>query len=235
MIVVDRESKDGTQDIAKKHGCVVLIDTISLGSARMAGIKHSQTAWIAFIDSDIAIGENWHDDMISYIDNRTGAVQGRTIVTSSPIREMRLHDARTRLFRQGPRYLRKGDRGFTNTTMIRRDLLTDLDISDINAFEDYFITQAVIDKGYHWKYVPVLVDHMETSEDWLDKIEWGSKGRMTMFTIAHASLATRLKSIIRDLSWYLKEIVKYSIILGDKRIPPLFGKAFLLELRGVVR
>lgn len=235
IIVVDRDSKDGTQHIAKDFDCVLLRDTVSLGSARMLGISFSKSPWTAFIDSDIAIREGWHDDMLSYIDSKTGAVQGRTILTSSPIREMRLHDAKTKLFKSGMNHLKKGDRGFTNTTMIRKDLLHDLDISSFNAWEDYIITQCVLEKGYQWKYVPVFVDHLESSEDWLNKIEWGAVGRKKVLCHLNVSIKRQLVMTVVTLLWYLDQAVKYSIIIGDREIFPLFSKAFLLELRGLTK
>lgn len=234
VIIIDRKSKDGTQAIAEGVECVVLTDTISLGSARMMGIRHSTAPLVAFVDSDIVIGKDWHTNMLSYLDKKTGAIQGRTILTSSPIREMRLHDARTNLFKDGIRRLAKGDRGFTNTTIIRRNLLLDLDISQVNAWEDWFITQAVLDKGYEWKYVPVFVDHLESSEDWLRKLVWGVKGRRHMFDITNTGMKLRLKTSLLSLSWYLKQIVQYSAVLGDKRIPLLFGRGLIQELKGMV-
>jgi len=64
IIVVDKHSTDGTIETAKKHGCTILYDDISLGSARMKGLHHAKTERIAFIDSDIELPDGWFDDML---------------------------------------------------------------------------------------------------------------------------------------------------------------------------
>jgi glycosyltransferase involved in cell wall biosynthesis len=232
-IIVDRYSTDRTKEIARDFDCTIIDDGISLGSARMRGVEKSDRPWIAYIDSDILIRKGWHDDMTSHIDRRTGAIQGRTILTSSPIREMRIHDAKS-LFKNGVRHLREGDRGFTNTTLIRRELLLPLDISPFNAWEDYIITQCVL-RTHNWKYVPVFVDHLETADDWLSKIQWGTKGRKAVLNEMGVSSTKQLKTTISLLLWYLSQGLKYRLIMKDKRILPIFSKAFLLELKGMVK
>lgn len=235
VIIVDRYSTDATNDIATDFGCVTIHDGTSLGSARMKGIEISNTPLIAFIDSDIALRSGWHDDMASHIYRTTGAVQGRTISTSSPLREIRMHDAKTKLFKKGIRYLQTGERGFTNTTLIRRRLLSGLDISSFNAWEDYLITQRVLRSGYFWKYVPVFVDHLESTDDWLNKIQWGASGRKEVLNKSSVNLLKQSKITIDLLLWYLSQALKYPLILNDKRILPIFLKAFLLELKGLVK
>ena len=64
IIVVDKHSTDGTVELARKHECTVRYDDISLGSARMKGLRHAKTEWIVFIDSDIELPEGWFNKMM---------------------------------------------------------------------------------------------------------------------------------------------------------------------------
>ena len=59
VVIVDRESEDTTRQIAERQGAEVLTDTVSLGSARMKGVRASGSEWVCFVDDDISIPEGF--------------------------------------------------------------------------------------------------------------------------------------------------------------------------------
>jgi len=75
IIVVDKHSKDGTIETAEKYGCKILFDDVSLGSARMKGLREAKTDWIAFIDSDIELPVDWFDKMCNVINKVEGKIK----------------------------------------------------------------------------------------------------------------------------------------------------------------
>ena len=174
IIIVDKHSTDGTVELAKKHGCTVLYDDISLGSARMAGLHHAKTKWIAFIDSDIELSEGWFKQMIStkvaeYFFNKynvfgkleLGWIYGRTIDDREPIKSEKLWKMKREL-KDGYRLIKEGDRAYTNNTLCLRLPLLNAKIEHLNAWEDYILTQEMLKAGYNVVEVPVTCTHLRS-------------------------------------------------------------------------
>ena len=188
IVVVDGGSKDGTQRIAKDLGCEVLVDASSLGSARMTGIKACDSELICFVDDDIYISQGFREKMLGYLDDRTGAVQGIALLLESHARSRSLEYLKRRFAGREYLELKRNERGYTNATLVRRPLLVDLDISDMDAYEDLVIARHVIDKGFLWKVVPVYVDHDHRARANLFRSAWnyagvwnlGRTGRLSM-------------------------------------------------------
>lgn len=179
-IIIDRDSEDGTIEIARSHGCVVLRDLVSLGSARMKGIRESNTEWIVFIDDDIRVASNFLVRMERFIDDDTGAICSPCISVVEPHRSVFLADFEHKFDKKDSFTLNPMDRGHTNATLVRRNLILDLDISDMNAWEDWAITQRVIESGKKWLVVKVYSDHNHRAADLWEKDSWNSAGILNL-------------------------------------------------------
>lgn len=59
LYVVDGGSTDGTVEIAKEHGAVVTEELGWLGAVRLKQAQLARGDWMAIIDSDIYVGEDW--------------------------------------------------------------------------------------------------------------------------------------------------------------------------------
>ena len=176
IVVVDGGSSDGTPTIAKELGCTVLTDSSGLGSSRMTGIKACTSELICFIDDDIYVTEGFRDRLVGFLDDKTGAVQGVALPLDPRLRERGKQNFEKRLAGRDNVSLRRLERGYTNATLVRRELLLDLDISDMNAYEDLVIARHVIDKGFLWKVVPVYVDHDHRGKPTLMRSAWNYAG-----------------------------------------------------------
>jgi glycosyltransferase involved in cell wall biosynthesis len=180
IIIVDRDSKDGTVELAKSHGCVVLQDMVSLGSARMKGVRESDTEWIVFIDDDVIVPNDFMTRMEQFIDDETGAVWSPCVSVVEPDHSEFLAILE-RKFEDADSYeLHRADRGCTNATLVRRDLIVDLDISDMNAWEDWVITQRVLGSGKKWLVAKVYSDHIHQAADLLSKDSWNAAGILNL-------------------------------------------------------
>ena len=170
IIVVDKHSTDNTVECAKKHGCTILYDDISLGSARLKGLHHAKTDWIAFIDSDIELPEGWFENMhLLYLfhnslppSNKIGWIYGRTIDDREPIKSEKLWKMQRELGTNGYRLLKEGDRAYTNNTLCLREPLLNSKIEHLNAWEDYVLTQDMLKAGYNIVEVPVTCTHLRS-------------------------------------------------------------------------
>jgi len=201
IIVVDRDSEDGTTDIARRHGATVLRDNTSLGSARMKGIKESGTEWVAFVDDDISLPDGFADEVLAKAGEDVGAVQGAVRSVHQPYRDM-LTDAYERRFGDGDTYdLRPGERGLTSATLVRRELIEDLDLEDVDTWEDWLITQRVIGSGYRWVVTRPFVDHFHPREDLARKGGWNAAGILNLGRTGRMPMGQALR-------WYLDTLVE---------------------------
>ena len=190
IIVVDRYSNDGTAEIAKKYGCVLHQSDSILGKARMEGIKLAKNDIILFIDSDVMVSPKWFEKMQGYWDEKAGMMCGRTIDDNNKLGKMLVWKMEREL-KGKPRLLKKGMRGKTHNTFVRRDLIIDCDISHLSAWEDWVLTQAVLEKGYLVKDVPVPCIHLTSYT--LKKFgeyrhEWNVKGMLRSIGIKPYSM-----------------------------------------------
>jgi len=193
IIVVDRESTDGTIEYAQSLCCTVLFDTVSLGSARLSAINYSQGVDILFIDSDIIVTREWWENMLYlWINNRSfGMLFGRT-VDSGKFGIIK-KDKIQRDFNMSPLHLlKKGDRGYTHNTFIRCDLLNDIsDLSCVNSWEDFLITQHIINKGFLVIETPCSVIHQH-NDICSAKVGWCIRGMFDTHQPLYRILGTHL-------------------------------------------
>ena len=192
ILVVDKNSPDETVDVAREYAreydlpIQIINEGSTLGMARMRGIQEAKTDWIAFIDSDVELCDDWFFRMQEHISNDTGWVVGRLLDTNQLIRDEQLY--RSSLETGGKvRFIKRGERAYTHNALCRSAPLLDVDISDMNAWEDYVLAQAMLDAGYKIKQVPITSVHIK--EDRINEYEeaWGmpgiikTKGRLYAF------------------------------------------------------
>jgi glycosyltransferase involved in cell wall biosynthesis len=197
IIIVDGGSRDDTQAIARGLGCEVLIDTRSLGSSRMTGVKACTSEIVCFIDDDIYVGEGFSEKMLGYLDGKTGAVQAIPLLNHPTIGERSRRISEERFAGRPFIELKRNERGYTNATLLRKDLIADLDISDLDAYEDLVIARHIIDKGFSWKVVPVYVQHDHRGRQTVRKSAWNYAGVLNLSRTGRLSLSEALKLFAR--------------------------------------
>lgn len=147
LIVVDGYSTDKTLEIVrefqKKHGNVLLIqDRGNRATARQKGINHVKTDWFMFVDSDAVLCEGWFRKAEKYLDSNVGAVWGIEVwstIQNPVILKLFLWITR-KIFDL---------RGGTHDTLIRADLVRDIEIPKVlHVFEDAYIKDWITQKGY---------------------------------------------------------------------------------------
>ena len=205
IIIVDRDSIDGTREIAQAHGCTVLRDTISLGSARTKGIRACDTEWILFVDDDIIIPSNFIESMEESIDEKTGALWSPCVSTKEPLRSVNISQYEKDLGLLGYYTIQTGERGCTNSTLIRRELIKDIDISDMATWEDWAITQKVIESGMDWKVVRVFSDHLHEDKDIFYKTSWNTAGILNLGRTGRKSIRWTMASYVQHLRMYVRD------------------------------
>jgi glycosyltransferase involved in cell wall biosynthesis len=160
LIAVDGYSNDRTLDILSQfndeyHNVKVVYDEGTRATARQRGIRQVRTEWFMFVDSDVVLCENWYQKAISHMDKNVGAVWG--IEVWSTIQ----NQAALKMFLLVTRKIFEL-RGGTHDTLIRTDLVKDIEIPEnLHVFEDAYIKNWVNKKGYRMIacYIPYCVHY----------------------------------------------------------------------------
>jgi glycosyltransferase involved in cell wall biosynthesis len=77
IVVVDRESRDGSDRVAQEAGAQVLFsDGSGAAAARNAGIAAARGAWIAFTDADCIPSRTWLRALLDAVEPPTGPLLG---------------------------------------------------------------------------------------------------------------------------------------------------------------
>ncbi len=147
LIVVDGHSTDKTLEIVrqfqKEHGNVLVIqDKGTRATARQKGIDQVKTEWFMFVDSDAVLCKDWFKRAEKYLGQDVGAIWG--IEVWSTIQ----NPAILKIFLLVTRKI-FDLRGGTHDTLIRTDLVKDIEIPKIlHVFEDAYIKDWITQKGY---------------------------------------------------------------------------------------
>jgi glycosyltransferase involved in cell wall biosynthesis len=196
IILIDKFSKDKTIEIAQKYGCKIIQTDASLGESRLVGVENAETEWIAFIDSDVIIDEHW-EKMFDYT-----TIKSVGVIQADP---KDIGKDATAFNCEKPYPLKKFERGFTGATLVRKDLVQDADIKDCNAFEDWFLTQHIIKKGYQWLVVPITPAHYSAEDgSYYMKRMWHSSALKNYYKKKKINFSTCTYLLLRYSLWYVK-------------------------------
>jgi len=161
LIVVDGCSSDETVDLCKSifPECRIILDSKgNRATSRQIGIENVKTEWFVFLDSDIILNHGWFKNISSYTSNRKiGAVEGSFNLRYT---EHHLDDffSTMKKMREIFSFLKlpsKTQRAFTGDTLIRTEVIKDIDIpSSLHVYEDEYIKSWIEKKGYIWFKAP---------------------------------------------------------------------------------
>jgi len=153
---VDGGSKDDTVHIAKRLGAHVYSENGLLGKVRYVQAELCSTEWIAVIDSDVFIYENWWDEVSKYLNNpNIGSVNGwlrGSIIDFMPSYEHFTKFATAKVIR-GPmisNVAKYHTRFPFSNTLIRRELILKSkdSLANVDFGEDAVVSKNVVKWGY---------------------------------------------------------------------------------------
>lgn len=76
IYVIDRNSKDGTKEIAEKHGCIYVSNDLNCAEARIYGAKLAETEYFINLDSDIVVAPYFYRALKRYVEAGFKIVKG---------------------------------------------------------------------------------------------------------------------------------------------------------------
>ena len=147
LIVVDGYSTDKTLEIVRqfqrKHGNILVIqDKGNRATARQKGIEQVKTEWFMFVDSDAVLCKDWFKKAEKHVGKNVGAIWGIEVWSTiqNPVILKTFLWITRKIFDL---------RGGTHDTLVRTDLVKDIEIPKIlHVFEDAYIKDWIIQKGY---------------------------------------------------------------------------------------
>jgi len=138
----------------------VIVETSKpLGVARQRAIQKVETLWFAFVDDDVHITPNWFPTVSKFMSEDVGAVEG--VLLSKGLGQ-RWDATVNRVEKKTPvQDVTLGGDGLTHNTLVRTDLAKTWQPSrpDLQAYEDYELTQHILKQGYRWLRVPTDAEH----------------------------------------------------------------------------
>uniref|UniRef100_A0A7J3YTX9 Glycosyltransferase family 2 protein n=1 Tax=Ignisphaera aggregans TaxID=334771 RepID=A0A7J3YTX9_9CREN len=247
LIIVDKYSDDGTLELIKRYfpdNSVVIRTYSNIAYARYIGIKLVETELFAFIDDDAIVLPYWWQVLSKYMVPKIGAVEGSCIQLPDIRGELRDFLARNTApikltKRLSIKQITKGDvilrglnpvRSVLSNVVIRKEAVIDWRPPiKASAYEDYLITQHVINKGFYWVVInkPVAL-HGTPPKDKFSKIHSSiRKGLWEGAGIKHAGIPVNF-IILYSLSRLGGAIIK---LFKNKDIYDITMRlAFLLSL-----
>ena len=74
--IIDKNSKDGTVEIAEKYGAKIVQSDVGILEARALGFRLVETELFVNVDSDIVLPDNWFSRMMQYWEPDLGCLWG---------------------------------------------------------------------------------------------------------------------------------------------------------------
>jgi glycosyltransferase involved in cell wall biosynthesis len=231
IIIVDNFSQDETVNIAKKRRSMLIQTECGIGKARQILIEHVTTNYFAFIDSDVVLRSGWFDAVMAKMksDSKIGEVSGLWFSDNPQDRHF-WEVCWKRIHPDHPMW----KRGYLINTLVKTEAVKGIEIPDqMNNYEDKFIRNFVISKGYSWAVAyQATCDHlMGESSFWktcFGRKYYGAGLHESKDADAKASAKNMLLNVPIDLA----RASAISVIARDPLIIPFNFFSQLFTIRG---
>lgn len=184
----------------------IIMEDVGLAYARMKGIEEVQTKYFVFVDADVVLADSWIEQMWPYMKNNA-AIHGRLY---------RNHVHAEYLAKYELLSIPVNVRMFTNNTIILKYFIDGWKpLEEMNAFEDYHLTQYIKTGGGDIRIVPVLSHHNHQGSDFKAAV-WGGAGAKFSgrFTRNRDILKTGIRIILGGFNRTLKMRARWFAING---------------------
>ncbi len=195
-----------------------------LSTARKNGVLQAKTEWVAMVDDDMLLPENWLQLVTKAIEPNVGAI-GTVAVHKNP------HAAAYERVVGTVYNLSKLDTNpHINNILIRRKLMENYNPPKLFFGEDQYFKRYVQKTGYRWKVLPFMgATHLGTSKNYVTiGISYRRYGHFGVYKLARRMAARFIFTPFAALSrlsavtfWYLTKL-NVEFLAG-------FSKEFILE------
>lgn len=210
LIVVDGYSVDNTLQVVRRfkrkyRSVTLLMEKGTRGKARQKAIDEVTTEWFMFVDSDVALCNEWFEKAKRLIKPDVGAVWG--IEIWSVLRNVTI----LKLFERITMKI-FGKRGGTHDLLVRKEAVKGIQIpSRLHVYEDAYIKSWISDNGYKVisAYEPYCIHYRPA-------LVWSLKKSISMVA-NELKFAVRYPQLLLSYSFYAV-IVLYQNILRTTKL-----------------
>ena len=189
VVVPSRDEANTTlMRILKRMPCagqIINIHEKPLSIARKHGVLQAKTEWVAMVDDDMLLPDNWLQLVTKAIEPNVGAI-GTVAVHKNK------HAAAYERVVGTVYNLSKLDTNpHINNIIIRRELMENYNPPKVFFGEDQYFKRYVQKTGYRWKVLPFLgATHMGTSKNFVTVgISYRRYGHFTLFQLIRRIVA----------------------------------------------
>lgn len=184
LLVIDGGSTDGTLGVAKSYANCEIIDDSggNRATARQKGIEAAETTWHMHVDSDVVLSKDWFNQAQKQLNTKVGGLWGVTVPGDKHIYNQ--NKAMAVLYRKDTidwiMAQKNLKRYLTHDTLLRTEAVKDIKIpTDLHQWEDHFIGQHVVAKGYDWLKTrdPCCFHYFHEGMTWKEFVQNGKLAR----------------------------------------------------------
>jgi glycosyltransferase involved in cell wall biosynthesis len=148
LILVDGGSADDTVSLARSYGAKIVTERGLLGRVRYVQAQECSTDWIAYVDSDVYVYEQWWREVSKNLDTpEVGMVLG---FADAELDKLPEYDAFLK-YKAG----KFGAEAFSNTAVRRRLVLEcESELENVAAGEDSVVARHIVASGYKIVTIP---------------------------------------------------------------------------------
>lgn len=193
FIVTKKKIPPNYSELLKLNLRINLECSVPISVARKKCIDQAMTKeFLLFIDDDLFPFDDILSELLLNVEKNVGAVEGIPFVKGLG----KWFDNSLNVHRMHKIDLKSGNRGFTIVTLVRVNAVRDWNPPRLVSFEDYDMSQHVLQKGYRWIKVPVSAVHIKSWRKTAKNAIWGYKGRGQYFKPTFKERVTKIFKLI---------------------------------------
>jgi len=149
IIIVDRDSKDQTQTIARRYNCRMIQSNQSLGAARREGALAAHTELVSFVDADVELQDSWQNllQLAFSGEYKDAGVFGA------------YYEGQLPNVKKWPLKLDGGNGAFGCIITYRSCIISCEEMDKFSSAEDGIFARFLSEKGMKWYIFPISVLH----------------------------------------------------------------------------
>ena len=197
-----------------------------LAFARRLGVNFCSSEWIAYVDSNVFLHKKHLEQLLEIaltLPQKNVAIEG--VLQNFVLKNSLTYLEGTYSFA----FLKKGDRGYTHNTLLRKKTLLSWKPVFTYAFEDYLLTQHVLSLGGVWMRTPLLNQSFHLRSYSLKKRAcWASAGERLVKKVT-------MKERFSKSFWLLYRGLKLTVFKKDVRFFVHYTVKAFYETKGYLK